>query len=133
MKIVVLDDYQRCASRLAPWDALGGEVDFVHEHLLGDALVEVLRGADVVVAMRERTPFDRARLKRLPNLKLLVTTGMRNASIDVAAAQERGIVVSGTGGVSAATAELTWALILALARHVPAEDRNMREGAVFER
>jgi phosphoglycerate dehydrogenase-like enzyme len=78
--------------------------------------------------MRERTPFTRARLERLPNLKLLVTTGMRNAAIDVGAAQERGIVVCGTGGVSAATAELTWALILALARHVPAEDRSMREG-----
>ncbi len=131
MKIAILDDHQGVALDAAPWGDLGDDAEIVafSDNLAGDdALVARLEPFDVVVAMRERTPFDRARLERLPNLRLLVTTGMRNASIDVAAAQERGIVVSGTGGVSAATAELTWALILALARHVPAEDRNMREG-----
>ena len=78
--------------------------------------------------MRERTPFTRARLERLPDLRLLVTTGMRNASIDLAADQERDILVCGTGGVSSGTAELTWALILAVARHLPEEERSMREG-----
>jgi phosphoglycerate dehydrogenase-like enzyme len=131
VKIAILDDHQGVALDAAPWDVLGDDVELVtYSDTIADddALVARLEPFAVIVAMRERTPFDRARLERLPNLRLLVTTGMRNASIDVAAAQERGIVVSGTGGVSAATAELTWALILALARHVPAEDRSMREG-----
>jgi phosphoglycerate dehydrogenase-like enzyme len=80
------------------------------------------------MAMRERTPFPRERLERLPNLKLLVTTGMGNAAIDMEAARELGITVAGTGGTPTHTAELTWALILALARHIPAEDRAVREG-----
>src|SRR5262249_57438645 len=83
---------------------------------------------DAVVAMRERTPFPRALLERLPRLKLLVTTGMRNASIDVAAAVERKITVCGTAGLPYPTAELTWGLILALFRRIPAEDRATREG-----
>src|SRR4051794_18331799 len=78
--------------------------------------------------MRERTPFPRSLIERLPRLKLLVTTGERNASIDVAAAAERGIAVCGTGYQSPPTAELTWALILAVARHLPEEDRSIRAG-----
>jgi phosphoglycerate dehydrogenase-like enzyme len=131
VRVAILDDHQGVALDTAPWDDLGGDAEVVafSDHLADDdALVARLEPFDVIVAMRERTPFTRARLERLPNLELLVTTGMRNASIDVAAAHERGIVVSGTGGVSAATAELTWALILALARHVPAEDRSVHEG-----
>jgi phosphoglycerate dehydrogenase-like enzyme len=131
VRIALLDDYQGVALTSAPWGDLGEDADVVSfpEHIAGDdALIERLAGFDVIVAMRERTPFTRARLERLTDLRLLVTTGMANAAIDVAAAAERGITVSGTGGVSAATAELTWALILALARHVPAEDRAMREG-----
>ncbi|MGZ6734661.1 MAG: D-2-hydroxyacid dehydrogenase family protein, partial [Nocardioides sp.] len=91
-------------------------------------LVDRLAPFDVVVAMRERTPFPRAVLERLPNLRLLVTTGMRNKSIDVAAALERGIVVSGTGSQATATAELTWGLILAVLRHIPEEDAAVRAG-----
>jgi phosphoglycerate dehydrogenase-like enzyme len=130
MRIAILDDYQGVALGFASWDDLGAEevVAFQDTVADDDALVERLAPFDVVVAMRERTPFTRARLERLPELRLLVTTGMRNASIDVAAANERGIVVSGTGGVTAATAELTWALILALARQVPAEDASVRAG-----
>jgi phosphoglycerate dehydrogenase-like enzyme len=82
----------------------------------------------VIVAMRERTPFTADRFRLLPNLKLLVTTGMRNASIDVAAANEAGVTVCGTAGSPGGTPELTWALILSLVRHVPAEDRAVREG-----
>ena len=82
----------------------------------------------MIVAMRERTPFTRERLARLPDLRLLVTTGMGNASIDMAAAREMGVVVSGTGGLLMPTAELTWGLIISLARHIPAEDRDVREG-----
>jgi phosphoglycerate dehydrogenase-like enzyme len=131
VKIAILDDYQGVALDAARWEDLGGDAEVIAfaDTVAGDdALVERLEPFDVVVAMRERTPFTRARLERLPNLRLLVTTGMRNAAIDVAAAHERAIVVSGTGGVTRATAELTWALILALARHVPAEDRSMRAG-----
>jgi phosphoglycerate dehydrogenase-like enzyme len=129
VRVAILDDYQGVALGFAPWEDLGADVVAFDDHVTGDdELVARLAGFDVVVAMRERTPFTRARLERLGDLRLLVTTGMRNASIDVAAARERGIVVCGTGGVSAATAELTWALILALARRVPEEDRDVREG-----
>jgi phosphoglycerate dehydrogenase-like enzyme len=78
--------------------------------------------------MRERTPFPRRLLERLPNLKLLVTTGARNASIDVAAAGERGVTVCGTTGLGSPTAELTWGLILGLVRNIPFDDRTIREG-----
>jgi phosphoglycerate dehydrogenase-like enzyme len=128
----VLDDYQQVASTYADWDSLGAqEVTFFAEHL-GDAdgVVAALEPYDVVVAMRERTAFPAGVLERLPNLGLLVTTGPANVAIDVAAAHARGVTVSGTGGVSPSTptVEMTWALIHALARHVPAEDRAVREG-----
>jgi phosphoglycerate dehydrogenase-like enzyme len=93
-----------------------------------EPLAERLAPFDAVVAMRERTPFGADLLERLPRLRLLVTTGMANASIDMEAAAARGVVVSGTGGLPSPTAELTWALILALLRHVPAEDAGMRAG-----
>ena len=128
MKVAVLDDYQRCAAGFAPWDDLGCDVEFHHEHLVGDRLVAALRGAAVVVAMRERTPFDADLLRRLPDLRLLVTTGPANASIDVTAAHELGITVSGTRSLPGPAAELTWALVLALLRRVPEEDAAMRAG-----
>jgi phosphoglycerate dehydrogenase-like enzyme len=126
-RVAVLDDYQGVALGCADWSEL--EVEVFPDHLAGDdELVERLEPFDAVVAMRERTPFTRARLARLPNLRLLVTTGMRNASIDLDAAREHGVTVCGTGSLGPPTAELAWALILALTRHVPAEDRAMREG-----
>jgi phosphoglycerate dehydrogenase-like enzyme len=132
LRIAILDDYQDVALRSADWSTLplGSEVRVYRDHVAErDALVDRLASFEVVVAMRERTAFPRAVLERLPQLRLLVTTGMRNASIDVAAARELGIVVSGTGGLPYPTAELTWALILALVRNVPSEDRATREGA----
>ncbi|GAA4764145.1 D-2-hydroxyacid dehydrogenase family protein [Actinomycetospora chibensis] len=128
----MLDDYQQVAATYADWDALGAdEVTFFAEHL-GDAdgVVAALEPYDVVVAMRERTAFPADVLARLRNLRLLVTTGPGNAAIDVEAARAGGVTVSGTGGVSPSTptVEMTWALIHALARHVPAEDRAVREG-----
>ncbi|TQS45349.1 D-2-hydroxyacid dehydrogenase family protein [Cryptosporangium phraense] len=132
MHIVVLDDYQDVARSFGPFDRLDATVEVIHEHL--DDPVDALRGADVVVAMRERTPFGAAEFARLPDLRLLVTTGMANAAIDLAAAEAHGVVVCGTGGPtggspkSSATAELTWALIFALLRHVPAEDAALRAG-----
>jgi phosphoglycerate dehydrogenase-like enzyme len=128
MKIVVLDDYQRVAADFAAWDDLGAEVAFVHEHLTGDALVEALRDATVVVAMRERTAFDSALLQRLEALRLLVTTGAANASIDVVAAHAQGVTVCGTRSLASPAAELTWALILAVTRQVPESDAGVRSG-----
>jgi phosphoglycerate dehydrogenase-like enzyme len=131
VRIAVLDDYQDIARGIGPWTALGdaAELTVFTDHVGDDdALVARLAPFDVVVAMRERTPFSAARLERLPKLRLLVTTGMANASIDLEAAARCGVVVSGTGRLASPTAELTWALILALARHVCSEDRRIREG-----
>jgi phosphoglycerate dehydrogenase-like enzyme len=126
-RVAVLDDYQGVALECADWSQL--EVEIFPDHLADDdAVIERLAPFDVVVAMRERTPFTRARLARLPNLRLLVTTGMRNASIDLEAAREHGVTVCGTGSLGPPTAELAWALILAVTRHVPAEDAAMRAG-----
>jgi phosphoglycerate dehydrogenase-like enzyme len=130
-RIAVLDDYQSVAADFCDWSRVPGPVEVVefHDSVTDlDALVARLEPFDVVVAMRERTPFPREVLARLPNLKLLVTTGMRNKSIDVEAAAELGITVCGTGSQATATVELTWALILATLRHVAQEDAGMRAG-----
>jgi len=128
VKITVLDDYQDVALGMGPWDRLDAQVVALHEHLLGDQLVAALSGSEVVVAMRERTPFDRVLLDRLPDLRLLVTTGMANASIDLDAARERGVLVCGTRSRQAGPAELTWALVLAVTRRVAYEDAAVRAG-----
>jgi phosphoglycerate dehydrogenase-like enzyme len=130
MRIAILDDYQHAALASADWATLGAdELTPFHGHIADTAdLAAQLRRFDVVVAMRERTPFDSERLRLLPGLKLLVTTGMANASIDLAAARAAGVTVCGTRGSGSSTAELTWALILSLVRHVPAEDARVRAG-----
>src|SRR6185295_5195549 len=131
MRVAVLDDYQGVAREMAGWSSLGTdcEVTFFRDHLADlDLLVQRLKDFEIVVAMRERTPFPRALLEKLPRLRLLVTTGMRNASVDLAAARERGVVVCGTPGAAGTTGELTWGLILALFRQIPREDRLVREG-----
>jgi phosphoglycerate dehydrogenase-like enzyme len=129
VRIAVLDDYQHAALTCANWAALGAEIVTFDSHIEETArLAAELEPFDVIVAMRERTPFTAERIGLLPNLKLLVTTGMRNASIDVAAAALAGVTVCGTRGSPAATPELTWALILAVTRHVPQEDAAMRNG-----
>ena len=130
-RIAVLDDYQYVAASFADWSQLPEPVEVVEfSSSVGDEdrLVTRLQPFDVLVAMRERTPFPRRVLDRLPQLRLLVTTGMRNAAIDLAAARELGITVCGTGAHPSGTAELTWALILAVARHVPQEDASVRAG-----
>ena len=129
MRVAILDDYQQVALASADWSAVRAiaEIHVFAQHIARtEALVSALEPYDVVVAMRERTPFDAERLSQLPRLRLLVTTGMGNASIDLAAAAEHGITVCGTGGVGSATAELTWGLILALVRHIPEEDRRLK-------
>lgn len=131
MKIAVLDDYQNVAAGLAPWHSIeDATVTFLH-HWMGseDEVVETLSGYDTVVAMRERTKFPRGVLQRLPRLRLLVTTGMINRSIDVAAAAAQGVVVCGTPGAEDATVEVTWAHILALAHRLVDEDASLRRGA----
>ena len=129
--MAILDDYQRVALSVGPWESLGDAVAVTafDDHVADDdTLIERLAPFEIVVAMRERTPFPRARLERLPGLKLLVTTGRANASIDMEAARELGIVVAGTGSLVTPTAELTWALILALCRNVVVEDTALRAG-----
>jgi phosphoglycerate dehydrogenase-like enzyme len=130
-RVAVLDDYQDVALKMADWGVLPSDttVRVFRDHLSQEqAVAERLKDFDIVAAMRERTPFTRSLLERLPKLKLLITTGMRNASIDVGAATERGITVCGTQGLGYPTAELTWGLILALLRHIPQEDKATREG-----
>ena len=129
MRIVVLDDFQEVAATFADWNALDAEVEFISRPIVDDDdLVKVLHGAEVVVAMRERTAFPAGRLQRLPDLRLLVTTGRVNASIDVEAARALGIVVCGTESTTSATPELTWGLILSVLRSIPAEDAAVRGG-----
>jgi phosphoglycerate dehydrogenase-like enzyme len=131
VRVAVLDDYQHVALQMTDWSVLPPdvEVQVVSDHLNDqDALVERLKNFDIVMAMRERTPFPRSLLERLPALRLLTTTGMRNAAIDMQAASDCGVVVCGTGGVVYPTAELTWGLILALLRQIPREDQATRAG-----
>ncbi|MFJ8871777.1 D-2-hydroxyacid dehydrogenase family protein [Streptomyces sp. NPDC102473] len=131
-RVAILDDYQHTAHRYAHWDSLpeGSDLTYFPEHLgSAEAVVAALETFDVVVAMRERTPFPAEVLGRLPNLRLLVTTGPANAAVDLVAAARHGIVVSGTRAAGlTSTAELTWGLLHALTRSLPAEDRNLREG-----
>lgn len=129
--VTILDDYQQVALGYADWAPVTDHftLDVITEHLTGtDELVERLAGSAVVVAMRERTAFPASILERLPNLELLITTGMRNASIDVAAANGLGIVVCGTGGAGNAMPELTIGMIIAIARQFAQEDAAVRRG-----
>ncbi len=129
MRVAILDDYQQVSLASTDWSAVRslGQIDVFAEHIARtEALVSALEPYDVVVAMRERTPFDADRLGQLPRLRLLVTTGMGNASIDLEAAAARGVTVCGTGGIGSSTAELTWGLILALLRHIPEEDKRLK-------
>ena len=131
-RVAVLDDYQQVALKMANWKILEpeGEVQAFADNLVDvPRLAERLHTFEAVVLMRERTPFPRALLDRLPNLRLIVTAGMRNASIDVAAATEKGVLVTGTDMLAYPTAELTWGLIIGLVRHIPFEAGEMRKGA----
>jgi phosphoglycerate dehydrogenase-like enzyme len=130
-RIAVLDDYQNVALSLADWSALDerATVTVFNDHLAdSDAVVERLQPFDIVCVMRERTPITGAIIERLPNLRLIASTAMRNASIDLKAAEERGVQVVHTGYTSAPTIELTWALILASARNLVAENASLRRG-----
>jgi phosphoglycerate dehydrogenase-like enzyme len=127
----VLDDYQGVATSIVDWSKVSGRANITafKDHLADqDAVAERLAPFDVVCIMRERTPMPGSLLKRLPKLKLIASTGPRNASIDLAAAAERGIAIAHTGYTSVPTIELTWALILASARHISSEAASVRGG-----
>src|ERR1700733_3545670 len=130
-RVAVLDDYQNVARSLADWSALDerASVTVFNDHLAdSDAVIERLQPFDIVCVMRERTPMTRAVIERLPKLRLIASTAMRNASVDLKAAEERGVQVVHTGYTSAPTVELTWALILASARNLVAENTSLRRG-----
>ncbi|MFD0143561.1 MULTISPECIES: D-2-hydroxyacid dehydrogenase family protein [unclassified Streptomyces] len=134
-RCAVLDDYQGVALSSADWSPLADRVDVrvLREHLTDrDALVAAVEDCEILVVMRERTPLDAELLGRLPRLRLVVTSGMRNASIDLTAAAALGITVCGTASSSEPPAELTWALILGLARQVRAEAQALREGGPWQ-
>jgi phosphoglycerate dehydrogenase-like enzyme len=131
IRIAVLDDYQDVALSLADWSVLDrrATVTVFNDHLAdSDAVVERLQPFDIVCIMRERTPITRVVIERLPKLRLICSTGSRNASIDLKAAEGRGIQVVHTGYFSAPTIELTWALILGSARNLVAENASLRSG-----
>ena len=130
-RIAVLDDYQGISLKMADWSRVLAQAEVIvfNNHLPKIAdLVERLKDFDIICVMRERTPFPRELIEQLPNLELLITTGQQNASIDVAAANENGVVVCHTISLAMGTPELTWTLILALARKISEESQNMREG-----
>ena len=131
IRIAILDDYQNVALKMADWSPLAGRaaITVFNDHLSNpDEVVERLLPFEVVCVMRERTPLPRAVIERLPRLKLIASTGPRNAAIDVDAAAERGIVVAHTGYHARPTIEMTWALILATARQVALENAHLRAG-----
>jgi phosphoglycerate dehydrogenase-like enzyme len=131
VQVAILDDYQNVALTMADWSEVAAHADITvfTDHLADqDAVVERLAPFDVVCVMRERTPLPRTVIERLPRLKMIASTGPFNASIDVAAAKERGIYVSTTGGYVESTVELTWALILAAARRIVDETLSVRGG-----
>jgi phosphoglycerate dehydrogenase-like enzyme len=131
VKIAILDDYQNVALSSADWSAVAKKADITvfNDHIdQTDALIERLLPFDAVCVMRERTPLRRDIIERLPRLRFIASTGPRNISIDMAAANERGILVANTGYRSTPTIELTWALILASARHLVEESNSIRAG-----
>jgi phosphoglycerate dehydrogenase-like enzyme len=129
LRCAILDDYQHVALSMADWSGIEAKIaiDRFDDHIADtDALIARLADYDIIIAMRERTVFDAERLGRLPKLKLLITTGMANASIDMTAAARLGITVAGTRGFVGSAAELTWALLMAMVRHIPSEVANFR-------
>ncbi len=129
IRLAILDDYQNVVLTLADWSKVKRHMDVrVYDRAFASEQETAAELADceVVAIMRERTPFPRSLFERLPKLRLFVTTGLRNLSIDIEAARERGVAVCGTEILKYPTAELTWGLVLAVARHIPFEHEAMR-------
>jgi phosphoglycerate dehydrogenase-like enzyme len=129
-RLAILDDYQGVAMSMGPWERLAGmEITAFRDTLTDrEALVRRLEPFDAILAMRERTPFPRALIERLPKLRLLITTAARNRSIDAAACAECGIVFCGTPSHGDPTVDITWGLIIGLMRDLPAQQQALREG-----
>ncbi|WEK17752.1 MAG: D-2-hydroxyacid dehydrogenase family protein [Candidatus Pedobacter colombiensis] len=131
LQIAILDDYQNVAFSFGDWSTILKKAQVVtfNDHITDqDAIIQRLMPFHVICVMRERTPLTRAILSGLPNLKLIISTGQRNASIDTQAAEESGISISMTGYHGSGAPELTWALLLAISRHIVAESASLREG-----
>ncbi|MFD7458607.1 MULTISPECIES: D-2-hydroxyacid dehydrogenase family protein [unclassified Streptomyces] len=135
LRCALLDDFQNAGTSAADWSPVADRVDVVPftEHFDGeDELAAALAGFDIVVTLRERVPFPASLLARLPRLRLIVATGMRNTVIDHAAARAHGVTVCGTESSSTPPVELTWALILGLARGLVQENTGLREGGPWQ-
>jgi D-3-phosphoglycerate dehydrogenase len=135
LRVAILDDYQNVALKLADWSQFKDKIEttvFDKPFASGDEAVRALKDFQIVCAMRERTSFNREVLSALPNLKLLLTSGMRNASFDMDTAKERGITVCGTGGFGNATAGLTIGLMLELTRKIGLENARMHAGEPWQ-
>ncbi|MFF8312641.1 D-2-hydroxyacid dehydrogenase family protein [Streptomyces lydicus] len=134
-RCAVLDDYQGVALSVADWSPLSDAVDvrtLRQPFRSEDEVVAAIDDCEIVVAMRERTPFPASLLARLPRLRLLITSGMRNAAIDLDAAARHGVTVCGTASNAEPPVELTWALILGLARNVVTENTALRAGGPWQ-
>ncbi len=135
VRCAILDDYQNVVLKVADWSKVTGDVALkvFNEHLGGpDKVIAALQGFQIVVAMRERTGFPKAVIDALPDLKLLITTGMRNASIDTEAAKARGITVCGTGSFGSPTSGIAIGLMLELTRHIGYENARLHAGAKWQ-
>jgi phosphoglycerate dehydrogenase-like enzyme len=133
-RCAILDDYQNVALKLADWKALTDVETTVFNKPLGDqaSVIKALGGFAIVCLMRERTQFPRAVFEALPDLKLVLTSGMRNAAIDLVAAKDRNVVVCGTESPGSPTAELAWGLILELTRKIGYENARLKGGAWWQ-
>lgn len=135
IRCAILDDYQQVALKITDWSTIIEKVEIVSfsQHFYNEnELVESIRDAEIVIVMRERTPFGATLFEKLPKLKLLITSGMRNASIDLVAASEHGVAVCGTASSSEPPTELTWALILNLARHIVKENAKFCSNGLWQ-
>ena len=135
VRCAILDDYQNVALKSADWSKVEGDVEIkvFSEHLgAGQSVIAALKEFAIVVAMRERTAFPRTVIDALPNLKLLITTGMRNASIDTEAAKARGVTVCGTGSFGSPTSGIAIGLMLELTRHIGYENARLHAGAAWQ-
>src|SRR6202161_2731857 len=135
VRCAILDDYQNVVLKIADWSKVKGDVEFkvFNAHLGGpDKVIAALKGFQIVVAMRERTGFPKQVIDALPDLKLLISTGMRNASIDTEAAKARGVVVCGTGAFGSPTSGIAIGLMLELTRHIGYENARLHAGATWQ-
>ncbi|HEU5017727.1 MAG TPA: D-2-hydroxyacid dehydrogenase family protein, partial [Pseudolabrys sp.] len=135
MRAAILDDYQNVAMKFADWSSITKDVDVqvFKKHLGGpEAVIKTLQGFAIINMMRERTPFPRQVIEALPDLKLLITTGARNNSIDLKACAERGVTVCGTGAVGSPTTGIAFGLMLELTRHIGYENARMKAGAALQ-